>query len=74
MTHRDLRKKGIDIVIHPMIIGLDDGKNKKAYTYSIFDNEEELGSWDSNPDFDSYEEAEDAALEKAVIHVQTQEN
>lgn len=73
MTRQDLRKKGVDIVVHPVLIGTDDGQDKR-YTFSIFDKEEEVGSMENNPDFESYEQAEEAAVCEAVMWVQIQEN
>lgn len=73
MTRQDLRSKGIDIVIHPVLIGLEIGE-KKAYSFSIFDNEQELVSMEESPDFETYEEAEEEAVERAVVWVKTLEN
>lgn len=74
MTRQDLRRKEIDIIINPVLVGLGGGKKKKAYTFSIFDKEEEIGSMEDNPDFDSYEDAEEEAVERANTWVQTQLN
>lgn len=74
MTRQDLRKKGVDIIIHPVLIGLDEGERKKMYSFSIFDNEDEIGSMQDNPDFDTYEQAEEWAVESAVTWVKTQQN
>lgn len=74
MNRADLRKKGIDIVIHPVLIGLGEGKEKKAYTYSIIDYRDEIGKMEENPDFETYEEAEQAAVDEAIMWVQINEN
>ena len=57
MTRKHLRDKGVDIVIHPVLIGTDSGEMKR-YSFSIFDNEQELVSMEESPDFDTYELAE----------------
>lgn len=74
MNRKDLRAKGIDIVIHPVIVGLDEDKPQKFYSFSIFDNEEEVGDMHENPDFDTYELAEAYAVEEAITWIQTQQN
>lgn len=73
MTRKDLRDKGVDIVVHPILIGTGTSE-RKAYSFSIFDNEVELGSMEENPDFLTYEEAENEAVERSVMWVKTQLN